>query len=203
MTLLMAFLVACSTSGGSVGRGVPTTDLPTPPTSTTATTLPLPSGTSLEDLEDILPPKPQFREFTRDDPPTFAEYEEAVFATAACLEALGLEVRGPALSSDPDLLAKTLVEGISVSETYNILVADPKPGTKPLMSVDQALDFCYEWSGENSITLLRFSPSEEQIRAWYEQFRSCLKAAGFEGVDELTDEELSDGAFGPYFECTP
>ena len=198
----MAFLVFCSTSGGPVDGGVPVTDLPPPPSSTVETTLPVPAGTTLDDLEDILPAKPQFREFTRENPPTFAEYEEAVFATVACIEALGLEVWGPALSSDPDMPVKILVEGISIDEIYNFAVADPKPGTEPLMTVEQAMDFCSEWSGLNTITIAR-SPSEEQIRAWYDQFRACLKDAGFEGVDELSDEELSDGAFDQYFECTP
>jgi hypothetical protein len=64
------------------------------------------------------------------------------------------------------------------------------------------MDFCHEWSGLNTITIAR-SPSEDDIRAWYEQFRACLKDAGFEGVDELTDDELRYGAFDQYFECTP
>jgi hypothetical protein len=198
--ILVLLLVVSACAGASAPISDEGTALATAPPE--QTTLPLPADLALVDLEDILPATPQVREFTRENPPNFAEYEEAVFATAACIEALGLEVWGPAPSSDPDLLAKVLVEGISISETYNILVADPKPGMKPLMSVDQALDFCYEWSGLNTITIAQ-SPSEEQIRAWYEQFRACLKAAGFEGVDDLTDDELHDGAFDQYFECTP
>ncbi len=183
LALLAAFIVACAPTGNFI------IEQTTPPTSTFATTLPPPADISLGDLEDILPTQPQFRGFTRDEPPTFAEYEKAVFATVACIEALGHKVYGPGLASDPDFPIRELKPGIASSQVYSFGVVDPEPGTNPVMTVDAAIDFCYEWSGLNRISLAR-EPSEEDVLAWYQQFRACLEAEGVTGVNEASDEEL-------------
>lgn len=171
-------------------------------TASDATTLPLPPGMDIEDIADILPTQPQFREFTPANPPTFTEYKKAMFATSACVESVGLEVRGPALSTDPDNPARSLTPGIPTSEIYGFSARWPTSGVQPRMGVESGLDFCSEWSSLNKITIAR-SPSEESVRAWYDQLRACMKEDGAEGVDDLTELELLEAAYVPYLHCAP
>lgn len=155
---------------------------------------------ALEDLEVQLPPPIDQSRFTSENPPAFSDYEEAVLATVACIEAMGHEVWGPALASEPDFPFLQIVPGVSGSHVYSWAIPDPAPGSTPAMGGEAADDFCRKRYLER-IQILFLSPTEEEIRAWYDQFRDCLEGEGFD-VSGRADEQLIDVVDWPR-ECLP
>ena len=148
-------------------------------------------GADIEaDIEARLPPLLDQRRFTREEPPTFSEYEEAVFASTECLEALGFEVLGPYLSSDPEAVVTAHVPGVDRSKTYawGIVNESEKRAALPLGT---ASDLCRD-RYLTEIELIYFSPSESDLRVWLDNFRECMIEDGITEAADVPNERLID-----------
>ena len=191
--LLVTVTVSCADTVATVG----------PPTTVgTNGTLPTSDatgpGVESETLESLLPPIPERTPFSREHPPSFGDYEEAVFDTVECIETLGLDVLGPGLASDPEFPLRQFLPGVPASQLYMWAVGDPQPGSR--MAPRAADEFCRDRYLAD-IEAIYLNPDESEIRVWYREFRDCLERKRIDGVDTTPDEQLVDLSWP--IECLP
>ncbi len=177
--LTVVITIAISACGGP-DSGPPQTDAPGQSTA--------PATTPTSDV--TLPPALEQRDFSEKSRPTFEEYEEAVFATVACIQSQGYAILGPFLNSDLDSPIRSVTPGIAASLGYSYGVGDgPSLVGSPLSSIGaeeacraRFLDEVERWY---------FSASQEEINEWYARFRTCLEARSVKDVESVPDEDLT------------
>lgn len=202
----VVLVAAACTSGSNLGATNPTltgdgTSLPV--TSTTATDLARSSTTAAGVSSTAPTPStsttpeeiPEFQRALLEDGVTFDEYESAVLAAVACLEANGIEVYGPYRNDQLPRGRKIYAPGYDPSLTYSFGWTLPDTASSDLQdAADAVYDDCVAeyldhveaaWSDVTA-------PTEEELDRAYEDLVACLRDQGFEIDDPWTRQQIDD-----------
>lgn len=173
--------VASTTTAGPIG--VPSTDTVGDAPSTTSSVPATMPG-------DI----PAFQRALLEDGVTFAEYESAVLAAAACIEQHGFEVYGP-FTGDQLPRGKVYAPGSDPSQRYSLGVVTPDTASAEIQNAARsALDDCqteyldYVDAAWDDVV----APSEEDLNRFYTDLVACLRGNGFDIDEPWTRWEIDD-----------
>ena len=144
-------------------------------------------------LLELIPVQPTFRPFSKANPPTFAEYEQAALWTISCIESLGGIVAFDGIDSEVPQIGVPSI-GIPADKMYVwAFRSEVEPGS-PVRSGEHASAFCRDLFFEDLQTLYVDSATPADEKVWIDALRFCLIEEGVQGAETIIDR-TSYGSF--------